>query len=49
MILELMNMNDLTKYKPICLSCQFFVECPGKQPDCIEYLEDTVDEHMMNA
>ena len=42
--LEVVNVNDLSLYRPICMSCQHFVECSGKQPNCKDYLKDEDDE-----
>lgn len=49
MLLELINVNNLEYHRPICMTCQHFIKCPGKQPNCKEYLEDEDDEYMMNA
>lgn len=49
MLSELMYMNNLQYHKPICMTCQHFVKCPSKQPNCREYLEDEEDEHIMNT
>ena len=49
MLNELMIMNDLQYHRPICMRCQNFIKCPGKQPDCQEFLEEEDDEYMMNS